>query len=147
MKIVSFNTRSEWYPKALSLRYKLLRQPLGLQFTDEELEKEKHDLHFAIVEQETVVACLTLSECEKGRMKMRQVATDTHCQGKGLGKKLTAAAEEYAAQKGFDTMFCHARTTAIPFYRSMGYEIIGSEFIEVGIPHVMMEKKLFQHVH
>ena len=75
-------------------------------------------------------------------MKMRQVAVDDKHQGIGLGKKLSEAAEQYAIERGFKVMFCHARKTAAPFYQSMGYKIVGNEFVEVNIPHYVMEKEL-----
>lgn len=58
MKIVSFSVSSKWYSQALALRHEVLRQPLGLEFTPAELEKDKSDVHFAIVENNEVLACL-----------------------------------------------------------------------------------------
>jgi predicted GNAT family N-acyltransferase len=39
-------------------------------------------------------------------------------------------------------MVLHARETAVPFYLKLGYEVVGGQFEEVGIPHFKMEKKL-----
>jgi predicted GNAT family N-acyltransferase len=36
----------------------------------------------------------------------------------------------------------HARKTAAGFYRKFGYEISGQEFLELSLPHVIMEKQL-----
>jgi predicted GNAT family N-acyltransferase len=36
----------------------------------------------------------------------------------------------------------HARKNAIGFYEKMGYQVTSEEFLEVTIPHVVMEKKL-----
>ena len=140
--IKMFNYNSPEYKTALQLRDKVLRKPLGLQFTAAELAKDENDLHFGLFDGNRIIACLTLSEAENKKMKMRQVAVDDALQGKGLGKKLSLAAEKYALQKGFDTMFCHARKIAAPFYLKLGYKIIGDEFTEVNIPHYVMEKKL-----
>lgn len=75
-------------------------------------------------------------------MKMRQVAVEETQQGKGLGKKLSAAGEKYAIENGFEVMFCNARKTAVGFYERMGYKIVSDEFNEVNIPHYAMEKVL-----
>jgi len=139
-KIFSFNDPE--YKLALDLRNRVLRQPLKLQFTEAELRKDEADTHFGLFEGDTIRACLILSETPNGRMKMRQVAVDNHYQGKGLGKILSHAAEDYAAKRGFHTMFCSARKTAVPFYQRLGYKIVGDEFLEITIPHFIMEKKL-----
>jgi predicted GNAT family N-acyltransferase len=39
----------------------------------------------------------------------------------------------------------HARKSAVGFYEKFGYRISGNEFIEVSIPHIVMEKKLDQY--
>jgi predicted GNAT family N-acyltransferase len=36
----------------------------------------------------------------------------------------------------------HARKTALGFYEKLGYRVAGDEFIEVTIPHYVMEKDL-----
>ena len=137
-----FKYGSADYEKALQLRTAVLRKPLGLEFTEEELKKDEADTHFGLFIGENIAACLTLSVCPDKRMKMRQVAVDAKLQGQGLGKKLSTAAEQYASQNNFQTMFCHARKTAVPFYQKLGYETVGDEYIEVNIPHFTMEKKL-----
>ena len=63
-------------------------------------------------------------------------------QGKGYGALLVAAAENFAIEKGFSTMYCHARDTAVPFYLKLGYHKIGDVFEEVSIPHYEMEKSI-----
>jgi len=142
MDIIVFKSTDAAYSKALQLRTDVLRTPLGLKFTLEELEKDEADAHFGSFQDDVIFACLTLAECPNGKMKMRQVAVHPDFQGKGLGKKLAIASEDYAKEKGFNTMFCHARKTAVPFYESMGYKTVGSEFLEVNIPHYLMEKEL-----
>ncbi len=141
-QIKTFTYQSPEYVQALKLRDKILRKPLGLQFTKAELQKDEHDIHFGLFEDEKIVACLTLTRTENGRMKMRQVAVDDNTQGKGLGSQLSLAAEKYAAKNGFAIMFCHARKAASVFYLKLGYKIVGDEFTEVNIPHYLMEKKL-----
>jgi predicted GNAT family N-acyltransferase len=36
----------------------------------------------------------------------------------------------------------HARSNAVKFYKSMKYEIVSEQFLEVGIPHFKMQKIL-----
>jgi len=137
-----FDYGSPEYDSSVQLRYRILRVSLGLTFTPEELKKDEHDIHFGLFNAGEIVACLILSPQNYGRIKMRQVAVEDKLQGKGLGKQLSIAAEDYARLKGFKTVFCHARSVAAPFYQKLGYSIVGGEFTEVGIPHFEMEKQL-----
>ncbi len=141
-EIKQFGCPSSEYSQALQLRYQILRVPLGLEFTIEELQKDESDRHFGLFAGNEIVACLTLTESPNKRMKMRQVAVDKNMQDKGYGQKLGQAAEAYAIQKGFLIMYCNARKTAVPFYEKMGYKIVSEEFTEVNIPHYSMEKQI-----
>lgn len=142
MQITTFKVSDPQYRQALQLRTDVLRTPLGLTFTEAELQKDEHDTHFGLFEIDTILACLTLSALADNKMKMRQVAVAAAMQGQGLGKQLVLASEAYAKANGYHLMFCHARKTAVPFYKSLGYEVVSEEFTEVNIPHYAMEKKL-----
>ena len=141
--IRTFTYGSTDYKLAVALRYQELRKPLGLQFTEKELKKDEHDTHLGLFNDAGhILACLTLTDTGNSKLKVRQVATDSSQQGKGLGRKLSDAAEAYAKQHGYHTMYCHARKIASPFYLKLGYKIVSDEFTEVGIPHYVMEKAL-----
>lgn len=140
IRIFAYGTND--YNKAVALRDKELRKPLGLQFTEAELLKDEHDVHMGLFDGYSILACLTLTDAGNGRLKVRQVATDSEQQGKGFGRHLSDAAEQYAKEKGYTLMFCHARKVAAQFYLKLGYEIVSDEFTEVNIPHYIMEKKL-----
>lgn len=134
--------QSTEYLLALLLRYKILRVPLGLTFSAQDLAKDQSDFHLGLFEGETLLACLILTPQAEGKMKMRQVAVDEHLQGTGIGSELVRFSEGFAREKGFTYIHCNARKTAVPFYLKHGYTISGDEFSEVGIPHYYMEKEL-----
>jgi predicted GNAT family N-acyltransferase len=133
---------SEWYTLTVALRYDILRKPLGLHFTAEQLSIEDKEFHIAYIEDGKVLGCLILTPKENGIIKMRQVAVAENQQGKGIGKKMVIYSEIFSKEKGFTTMDLNARKTAIPFYLSMSYKVIGDEFEEVTIPHFRMVKEL-----
>lgn len=60
----------------------------------------------------------------------------------GLGSMLLEAAEEVARKQQKDRVFLHAQVHALPFYIKHGYEITSDEFIDAGIPHRAMIKRL-----
>ena len=133
---------SDPYGASVSLRREVLRKPLGLDFTDEELEKERSDYHLVCQENGEVVGCLVLAPRSGDEVRMRQVAVAPEARGRGVGRALTEFAEDFARRHGFTRMTLHARTTAVPFYEKLGYERVGEEFVEVTIPHWSMQKSL-----
>lgn len=130
------------YLLSLLLRYKILRIPLGLTFSREDLAKDKDDVHIGMFEGEVLLATLILTDQKDNTVKMRQVAVDDRQQGKGLGQALVNFADDHARRKGYKLIHCHARDTAKEFYLRQGYKVVGDEFIEVGIRHFYIEKHL-----
>lgn len=131
------------YDESIRLRTDILRRPLGLAFDPAALALEYRDFHLGCYDEDWhLVGCLVLSPMPDRTVKMRQVAVAADIQRKGVGTLLVHAAEAYARRKGWETMMCHAREEAIPFYIRMGYRATGPEFTEVNIPHRRMEKTL-----
>jgi GNAT superfamily N-acetyltransferase len=130
------------YQQAVGLRYRILRQPLGLDFTEEQLAAEHTDIHLVYLHYGRVVGCLVLTPVGATRIKMRQVAVDEAWQGKGIGSQMVAYCETYAKQHGYDWIECHARDTAVPFYKRLLWNEVGPGFTEVTIPHHKMQKQL-----
>ena len=126
---------------SLELRYQILREPLGLTFTDQDLYGEDQQVHIAAVHENQVLAVLLLKP-NNTTLKMRQVAVQNAFQGKGIGKALVSFSEQWAKAKGYTQIQLHARDTAIPFYLSLNYTLQGDGFSEVGIPHHYMFKWL-----
>jgi predicted GNAT family N-acyltransferase len=131
------------FDEMLALRYDILRKPLDMDFTAEQIGEESDSVHLACYTRDwTLLGCLTLLPSGESAVKMRQVAVAESAQGKGVGRFLVAASEEWARKKGFSKMILHARETAVPFYLKLQYQIVGERFEEVGIPHFKMEKEL-----
>jgi predicted GNAT family N-acyltransferase len=126
----------------VKLRYEIMRKPLGLSFTDDELTKEKEDVLIGAFEDDEIIGCCLLTKIDSHCTRLRQMAVQKNRQGLGIGESMMQFAENIARDRGFKTMMMHARETAIGFYERYGYKTRGDEFIEVNIPHRVMEKKL-----
>ncbi len=126
----------------LRLRNDLLRKPLGLSFSPEEIEKEKDDVLICAFEDERMLGCCLLTHVAPKTMRLRQMAVYNNLQGKGIGRALMVFAENIARDMGNDTLMMHSRVTATGFYEKLGYLVQNSQFIEVTIPHVVMVKSL-----
>lgn len=133
---------SKEYQQMVALRYQILRQPLGLSFSTDELEKEKDNLLIAAFDDDEMLGCCMLTPKNSQMLQLRQMAVQNNLQGKGIGASLMSFIENLARDKGYKCLMMHARNTAIGFYEKFGYKVIGDEFIEVDVPHHVMEKML-----
>ena len=130
------------YQQMVKLRDDLLRKPLGLSFSEQELEKEKENMLIAAFEDDEMLGCCMLVEENPATVRLRQMAVMNDLQGKGIGRALMGFAENLARDRGYRVMSMHARKNTLPFFEKMGYQRTGDEFIEITIPHYIMEKKL-----
>jgi GNAT superfamily N-acetyltransferase len=140
LKLIDYG--SPEYEKMLRLRFDLLRKPLGLSFDPNELEKEKDDVLIGAFEDEKMLGCCLLTRIDSKTLRLRQMAVYNNLQGKGIGRALMIFAENIARDMGYEILMMHARVTAIGFYTKLGYVKKDGHFIEITIPHVIMEKRL-----
>ncbi len=74
-----------------------------------------------------------LPDAHIGRMAVRKDA-----RGFGVGSAILRALMQEAERRGEPAVLLHAQSYAVPFYRRFGFEAEGEEFMEAGIPHVLM---------
>lgn len=132
------------YEAEVRLREEVLRKPLGLKFDPQDLLLEQDYLHFGLYEQENLVATLQFIQLSTTALKMRQVAVSAFRQREGLGRILVEWSEKWARERGYRKINLHARKSVVTFYEKLSYQVEGEEFLEVGIPHLLMSKNLYQ---
>lgn len=140
LKIVDYGSKE--YQQLLVLRTEILRKPLGMQFSEEEIKKEEQNIHIAAYEDEKLLGCCMLIRKEDGTIRLRQLAVLNNLQGKGVGRALIQFAENIARDLGYKKITMHARKQAVGFFEKLEYKTIGDEFLEISIPHFEMEKSL-----
>ena len=140
LRMIDHGTKE--YQQMVNLRNEILRKPLGLYFTEEELEGEKDDILMGAFEDDRLLGCCILTPMGAGTVRLRQMAVPGNMQGKGVGRALMIFAENVARDLGYKKLCMHARKTATGFYQKLGYSVTGEEFVEVTIPHYTMEKSL-----
>jgi predicted GNAT family N-acyltransferase len=139
VSIIDFG--SSEYDEAFTLRDKILRKPLGMQYTLDDLKGEEANIHIAYFDGGKMVGYLQLKPIGDDGVKMRQVAVDEDYQGKGIGKKMVEFSEVWCKNENKKFIELHAREVAIPFYIKCDYLIEKEPFEEVGIPHRYMIKR------
>ncbi|MFN3684387.1 MAG: GNAT family N-acetyltransferase [Fimbriimonadaceae bacterium] len=142
MRLAEIRWGSREYAAEVDLRYRLLRQPLGLWFSPRELEAEEGERHFGAFEGRRLVACVVARPLGREAVQLRQMAVEEDRRGRGFGTRLLEFAEAELAGSGFAQAVLHARETAVAFYQKAGYSVEGDPFEEVTIPHRLMRKPL-----
>lgn len=133
---------SQEYKQAVELRRQVLRLPLGLDFTEEQLASEIDSFHFVGEVEGIVLATAMATPIDLEKVKIRQVAVSQSQQGKGYGREIMLFAEQWATALEYKQIVLHAREAVVDFYLALGYELFDEPFEEVGIPHRKMRKNL-----
>ena len=142
MPIRQIDHGTKEYHQMVDLRLEILRKPLNLRFTKEELENEKQDILIGAFEEDKILGCCLLTRIDDNSVRLRQMAVQNNLQGKGIGASMLNYAENIARDHGYKNMVMHARKPVIGFYEKLGYKVTSGEFEEITIPHHVMEKAL-----
>jgi predicted GNAT family N-acyltransferase len=142
MELITPHTDSEW--KAYyALRYNVLREPWNQPLGSEILTDEQDAIHIMAVENNQVLGVARMHESASKQGQVRCVAVATDQQGKGIGKAIMSALETQAQAKGWNEIVLEARENAVPFYKSLGYQIEQESYLLFGeIQHYRMKKAL-----
>jgi ElaA protein len=81
---------------------------------------------------------LRMLEESDGGVRIGRVCTAVTARGSGLSGRLLAAALEVVGDRTCDL---HAQSYLVDFYRRYGFEVVGEEFLDDGIPHTPMRLK------
>lgn len=133
---------SDLYRQALRLREAVLRQPLGLTVTEEELADDTMRQHFCAISYGLVIGTVSLRPLDEATLQLKQMAVAEDRRREGVGERLLYHAEGWARSAGFLLMVLNARMGAEGFYARFGYQASGEPFDENTIPHIRMSKDL-----
>ncbi|MCZ2356961.1 MAG: GNAT family N-acetyltransferase [Bacteroidia bacterium] len=137
-----FTASAPVFEQLLSLRYQVMRQPLGLEFSPQELSMDTMNAHIGAFINNELIACCVMHHLDSKTIKMRQLAVYPQHQKKTYGKQLVCYAEKWAKYAGYQKIILHARDYAIPFYEKLGYLKEGEPFTEIQILHIKMFKNI-----
>lgn len=130
------------YQDALHIRKTVFIEEQNVPVEDEIDAYETEATHFIAYNDEAKPLATARYRIVDDVVKVERVAVSKAARGLGLGKKLMAYLESEAMQHGYRTFKLGAQTHAIPFYQALGYEPYGEEYIDAGIPHYDMYKKV-----
>lgn len=74
--------------------------------------------------------------------KLERICVLKDQRGKFHGSDMIQAMEDIIRNEGYTKAKLNAQTHAVDFYQRLGYDVVSGEFMDAGIPHVTMTKKL-----
>jgi GNAT superfamily N-acetyltransferase len=133
-------------PDVLPLRSAVLRpgwRPEDCVYTNDYMPRTFHA--GAVDPEGNVVGIVSFHEelyapqADLAALRFQGMAVDSALQGQGIGSQLLSWALDHARRLGrYDLVWCNARTPALDFYRRLGFESVGEEFITDWGPHYLM---------
>lgn len=127
---------------ALAVRRSVFIDEQGVSEAEEVDGRDAGALHLVAVEPDgaVVATCRLLAAGEK--IKVGRVAVLPRARRRGLALALLRAADAHAAALGGERLVLAAQTYAMGLYEQAGYAPFGDPFLDAGIEHVWMEKRL-----
>lgn len=102
-----------------------------------------NDAMYAVaISDEGVIGTIMVNIIHQSQAKVERIAILKPLRRRGIGRALINYMEEELSQKNVKEIVLHAQCTVVNFYRNIGYEKIGGIFIEEGVPHIKMWKKI-----
>ena len=126
---------------ALDLRERIFCGEQGVSFEADQDGRDQEATHIVAVDEGIVIGtCRLLFRGEVARLG--RLAVERGRRGDGVAAAILREADRVAGEAGSASIALHAQTYALDLYRQAGYEERGSTFVEEGIEHVAMEKRL-----
>ncbi len=98
--------------------------------------------HFVIFENEKAVGTFRVRRIDEEKIKLQRFCFLNEYRGKGFGKKALDFIDGYYKKEGLKLITADAKFEVSGFYEKCGYKVVSDVFLEAGIPHVKIEKKI-----
>jgi predicted GNAT family N-acyltransferase len=109
---------------------------------EEEIDQHEDEaIHFVSYHEGAPIAAGRFRVVD-GYGKVERICVLKEARKTGAGKAIMNKIESYALENDLHKLKLNAQTHAIPFYAGLGYEVVSEEFLDAGIPHKTMIKKI-----
>lgn len=126
---------------ALAVRRAVFIDEQGVSEGEELDGRDAQSLHLVAVDAGVVVATCRLLPAGT-KVKLGRVAVLPAARRRGIALALLLAADEHAAAMGGERIALAAQTYALALYERAGYTVCSDPFLDAGIEHVWMDKRL-----
>jgi len=129
--------------KCLQIRAEVFIEEQEVPENDERDGLDDQCLHFLATSDSEVIGAARLNYLNDTYAKIQRVCVKESARGDGIGAQIILAMIEKVRADGFRTVIrLGSQTHALEFYKKLGFEVFGSEYMDAGIPHFDMELKL-----
>jgi predicted GNAT family N-acyltransferase len=135
-------TPADW-AEVVALRTRVFVDEQGVPAEIEQDDRDATAVHVLSRDRTgRVVATGRLLVGDGGRASIGRMATDAAVRGRGHGAAVLAELQRQAQLLGVTEIELHAQVSARGFYAKAGYAAIGGEYLEAGIVHVTMRRRI-----
>ena len=126
---------------ALALRSRVFCDEQGVSFESDQDGRDPEATHIVAVDDGAVIGtCRLLFRGHVARLG--RLAVEPERRGDGIAAEILREADRIAIDAGVVAIALHAQTYAQSLYENAGYREYGPTFVEEGIEHVAMEKRI-----
>jgi predicted GNAT family N-acyltransferase len=104
--------------------------------------KDESAQHLIAYWENQPVGTLRIRALAEDTVKIERLAVLPTARRRGIGKQLMESALKVAQNEGYTQMKINSQVYIQSFYQGLGFETVGEEFEEAGIPHIQMIKKI-----
>lgn len=126
---------------ALDVRHRVFCVEQGVPKREEIDGRDREALHLVAVEDGRVIGTCRLLIVDR-TVQFSRLAVEPAERRRGIATRLLRAADAEALAAGSKRIVLHAQTYARDLYVADGYEPRGHVFVEAGIEHIAMEKRI-----
>jgi len=140
---IELGTWEQLHAAALGIRWRVFVDEQGVPADMELDEMDPLCLHAVARDASGVpVATARLLPVVDGIGTIGRMAVDAHERGRGTGRAVLDAMVAAAVARGDRLVELHAQVAARGFYERAGFAAEGDEYLEAGIVHVTMRRRL-----
>jgi len=128
--------------EAFEVRKRVFAEEQGIP---EDLELDGHDretLHVVVKDGERVIGTARVLFLATSQAKIERMAVLKPFRRKGIGRGIICYLDEELRNRKVEQVVLHAQYPVVAFYKSCGFEELGSTFWEAGIKHIKMQRRL-----
>jgi len=105
-------------------------------------EDDKEALHMVVKDGDRVIGTARVLFPSDDLAKIERMAVLDPFRRRGIGSRIISFLIEELRNRQIEEAVLHGQYQVVAFYKSCGFEEIGLPFLEVGIKHIKMQRRL-----
>jgi len=127
---------------AFAVRRRVFVEEQGVPEDEEYDDCDSEALHIVAKEGDRVIGTARVQFLVDNHAKIERMAILKSFRRKGIGTKIMTFLNEELKNRQVKQVALHAQCVVAGFYESCGFKKYGSPFLEVGIQHIKMQKRI-----